>query len=204
MKKIFISALSLAVIVSLASCGNNASSGTTDTEKIAKDSNDQKFDSTNKEDDTKFAVEAASGGMMEVQMGQLAQQKGSNMKVKEFGKMMEDDHSKANDELKQLAATKNITLPTAMGDDFQKKYNDLAAKKGADFDKAYTDLMVDDHKEDIDKFQKEGDKGNDAQLKAWAAGKVPTLQHHLEMAQAAQDAVKGKKSAASDSSKMKM
>lgn len=103
--------------------------------------------------------------------------------------MMVDDHGKANEELKTLAAQKNITLPTVLSEECQNTYNDLAAKTGKDFDDAYTDFMVKDHKKDIDNFKKQADKGNDADLKSWAAGKVATLEHHLDMAKRAEDVV---------------
>ncbi|HEY8934192.1 MAG TPA: DUF4142 domain-containing protein [Cyclobacteriaceae bacterium] len=168
----------------LASCGPKAK----DNKEIAEDQNKDKFDNTKLEDDTEFAVEAADGGMLEVELGKLAQSNGSSDKVKMFGEMMVTDHSKANDELKALASQKNISLPTALSDKSRKTYNDLAEKKGKDFDEAYTDLMVKDHKKDIDEFKKEADKGKDSDLKTWAAGKVPVLEHHLEMAKKAETA----------------
>src|ERR1051326_6076917 len=62
--------------------------------------------------DETFVTKAAQGGLAEVKLGTLATQKASNADVKAFGQQMVDDHSKANDELKQLASTKGITLPT--------------------------------------------------------------------------------------------
>jgi putative membrane protein len=172
--------LILCITAGLASCGNNA-----DSKKAATEDNKEKFDSTNLQDDARFAVAAADGGMMEVELGKLALANGSSKIVKEFAQTMIDGHSKAGEELKALAAAKNITLPGSLSSKHQDDYNGLAKKKGADFDKAYASYMVDDHKEDIDEFSKEAEKGNDPELKNWAAGKVPVLQHHLMMAQAA-------------------
>src|SRR5687768_7581725 len=78
------------------------------------------------EADTKFAVDAANGGMAEVQLGEMAQTKGSCTQVKDYGKMMVTDHTKANDELKALAASKNITLPADVSEDKQKVAVDLS------------------------------------------------------------------------------
>jgi putative membrane protein len=127
--------------------------------------------------------------MLEVQLGQLAVSKASSPSVKKFGQSMIDDHSKANEELKSLAAQKNITLPAALSDKNQKKYDELSGKTGPEFDKAYSKFMVDDHKEDIDEFKKEAEKGDDPDLKSWAAGKISVLEHHLMMAEAARDEV---------------
>jgi putative membrane protein len=181
--------LLLAGSITLASCGNNED----DSKKIAKDENKEKFDSTSIEEDTKFAVAAADGGMMEVELGKLALTNASSAKVKEFAQMMVDDHGKANAELKALAQTKNISIPSSLSNKKQDKYNDLAKMKGVDFDKAYTSFMVDDHKEDIEAFRKEAEKGNDMELKNWASTKLPILEHHLMMAQSADSTVRKNK-----------
>src|SRR5690606_28857010 len=131
----FIAALALAI-----SCGNPNKQE--DSAEGAEDQNEEKFNDSNLERDTELAVEAADGGMLEVELGKLAQTNGSSPQVKKFGQMMADDHSKANDELKALAQQKNITLPAALSDKHQKKYNDLAEKKGKEFDKDYIDFMV--------------------------------------------------------------
>jgi putative membrane protein len=177
--------LLLAGTITLSACGNE-----NDSKEIAKDENKEKFDSTSIEDDTKFAVAAADGGMMEVELGKLALTNASSAKVKEFAQMMVDDHGKANEELKALAQTKNISIPAVLSNKKQDKYNDLAKKKGVDFDKAYTSFMVDDHKEDIDAFRKEAEKGKDPELKNFASSKLPILEHHLMMAQAADSTVR--------------
>lgn len=146
--------------------------------------------STLSDDDNKFLMEAASGGMMEVELGQLAQQKAQNPKVKEFGAMMVTDHTKANNELKDLAQQKGATLPTMMKDEHQKHVKELSEKTGADFDKEYMDMMVDDHKEDVDKFEKCSKDAKDADLKAFATKTLPVLAKHLAVAKTTKDAVK--------------
>lgn len=176
----------LSIMVILVGCNPKNNSDSTE---LAEDQNERKFEDSKIEEDTEFAVAAADGGMLEVQLGKLAQTNSTMANVKAFGQMMVDAHSKANEELKTLAAQKNITLPTTLSDKNQKRYNDLAAKTGKDFDDAYTEFMVKDHKDDIDKFKREADKGKDADLKSWAAGKVATLEHHLEMAKQAEAAV---------------
>jgi putative membrane protein len=174
------------MVCSLLACGGKKE---TDSAEAAEETNEEKFDEKDTEKDADFAVAAADGGMLEVQLGQLAVSKGTTDAVKKFGQSMVDDHSKANNELKALAAQKNITLPSSLSDEKQKKYNDLSEKTGAEFDKAYAKFMVEDHKEDIDAFKKEAENGKDADLKSWAAGKVPVLEHHLSMAEQTRDAV---------------
>jgi len=178
--KAFIPFVSLLCLLLWASCSDKKQ---TDSKEIAEDQNEEKFDTTKLEADTEFAVDAADAGMLEVQAGQLALTKASSAKVKQFAQTMIDDHTKANEELKSLATSKNITLPTAISDKHQKKYDDLASKSGADFDKAYADMMVKDHKDVVDMFKKAADKCNDQEVKGWAAEKVPALEHHLSMAE---------------------
>jgi len=141
-----------------------------------------------------FAHKAAIGGMAEVELGNLAQQKASNDQVKQFGARMVQDHGRANEELKQLASTKGLQLPTSLDSKHQKDMNRLQKMSGAQFDKAYMSHMVDDHKKDVSDFQKEANSGHDSDLKAFAAKTLPVLQEHLQLAQSTNDAVKKEKS----------
>jgi putative membrane protein len=131
--------------------------------------------------DAHFAKEAAQGGMAEVQLGQLAQEKGSNDTVKSFGKRMVDEHSKAGDKLKEVASRESITLPTDISAKDQATYDRLAKLNGA-FDRAYARDMVKDHERDVAAFQKEANAGKDDSLKSFAAETLPTLQEHLKQA----------------------
>ena len=133
--------------------------------------------------DTAFAKEAAVGGLAEVELGNLAKEKASSNDVKQFGDRMVTDHSKANDELKQWAQQKNVTLPTALDAKHKATRDRLAKLSGDAFDKAYMHEMVTDHQKDVAAFKKESTSGRDADLKAWAAKTLPTLQEHLKLAQ---------------------
>jgi putative membrane protein len=133
--------------------------------------------------DKKFMMNAAQGGMEEVEMGKVAAANGSSADVKAFGQKMVDDHSKANDQLKQLAQTKGVTLPTDMTKAQHKDMDKLSKMTGASFDKAYMKMMVKDHKKDVAEFQKESKSAKDADLKSWAGTTLPTLQDHLKMAE---------------------
>jgi putative membrane protein len=133
--------------------------------------------------DMKFAMEAAVGGMEEVQLGQLAVQKGASDEVKQFGQHMVDDHTKANDDLMQVASGKSWTLPTALDAKHQADVQKLSAMSGEAFDREYVKMMVKDHKKDVSEFQKESMRGADADVKSFATRTLPTLQEHLQMIQ---------------------
>lgn len=134
--------------------------------------------------DTTFVKEAASGGMMEVELGNLAQQNATNPRVRSFGEMMVQDHSKANDELKSLASAKNMMLSDSM----IKKHRDHVASmrkmSGKDFEKHYMEMMVKDHNEDVRKFEKASNTATDSDLKGWAGKTLPVLRMHLDSAKA--------------------
>lgn len=153
-----------------------------DTEEVAEDQNDAKFDE-NKEDDSEFLVDAAEINMDEIALGQLAQSKATSASVKEFGKAMEAEHTAALDELKTLAGSKNISLPQGPTEDGQEKLRKFQEKKAADFDKDYASEMVDGHKDAIDKFEKAANSAADADVRAWANKMLPSLRTHLQHAE---------------------
>jgi len=133
--------------------------------------------------DQPFAREAAIGGMAEVALGTLAKEKASSADVKQFADRMVTDHGNANDELKQWAQQKHVTLPAAVDAKHQATHDRLAKLSGQAFDKAYMSDMLMDHQHDVAAFKREAASGKDPDLKAWAAKTLPTLQDHLKMAQ---------------------
>src|SRR5512133_1073134 len=140
--------------------------------------------------DLAFVNEAASAGLMEVQLGKLAQQKATSQQVKDFGRMMERDHSDANTKLKAAMQKVGIAVPSNMIEKHEDNVESLSKKSGADFDKAYVDLMVKDHKEDVNKFEKASSEIQDASLKQWVSSTLPVLKKHLAEAEKLQARVK--------------
>ncbi len=133
-----------------------------------------------------FLINAARGGMVDVEMGKLAAQKSKNAEIKKFGQMMADDHSKVNTELKALAGKKNVTLPTDLGS-YKDSMESMKASSPGDFDKEYVDQMVRDHESTVTAFKRQADSGADAEVKAFAAKTLPTLLKHLEMIKAIEE-----------------
>lgn len=189
------------VTLSLVCFSCNDSGG--DSAKDAKDSNAVKMDSSGTTDhatptvpasvskaDAAFVVDAAGGGMMEVQLGQLAEQKADARDVKDFGAMMVKDHTMGGNKLKAIAAGKNLTLPDSLSADMQKEMSDLQAKNGKDFDKSYMTMMVDDHKKDIKEFEDESKNGSDADIRGFADSSLHMLHKHLDAAEKCHDMMK--------------
>jgi putative membrane protein len=132
--------------------------------------------------DKKFVENAVEGGKMEVQLGQLATQKGATQSVRDFGVRMTQDHQTANNELEKILDEKGITEP-ASTTQTASMADDLQNRNGADFDRAYMADMVKDHQEDIASFKNEAANGKDAQIRSWAARTLPTLENHLQTAE---------------------
>jgi putative membrane protein len=135
------------------------------------------------DNDAKFLMQAAEMQLEKIRLGQLAQQKGSTSHVKELGKMMEEDHTKALTELMALAQSKSVSIPASITEDSKDAYEKLEDKTGNDFGKAYSDLMVEHHEDAIELFEKASTDSEDAEIRTWASQKLPALRMHLEHAE---------------------
>lgn len=133
--------------------------------------------------DKQFINNAATGGMLEVRLGELARKQGASEDVKRFGERMVAEHGKANDELKQLAEKKKVELPKDLPNEQKAEIDRLSKLRGAEFDRAYIDFMVTDHTQDVNAFGKQAKDGQDADVKGWARKTLPTLESHLKHAQ---------------------
>lgn len=133
--------------------------------------------------DRKFMQEAAESGMYEVQAAKLASTKASDPEVKKFAEMLVEQHTKANEELAQLAKTKGVELPATAPRSKRKDVESLGKKQGAEFDKAFMkEVGIQAHEKDIKKFQEAGKDVKDPELKAWVTKTLPVLQDHLAQA----------------------
>jgi putative membrane protein len=204
MTRAFVMIWGAATLLSAASCSSKP-----DSVEQAQDANNAKMGITNADTtittakgvggeqrpafDSQFMTKAASGGLLEVQLGQQVAQKATTPEAKQFAQQMVTDHTKGNNELKALAAQKNITLPTTLGEDQQKVYDDVLAKKGADLDKKYVSAMLTDHQEDIKEYQGAVTQSSDMDIKAYAQKNLPMLQMHLGMLQKMQPVIEAKK-----------
>ena len=190
MKKLSIATIIAGAMILSACNGNSNSTSTTDSTNTMSSTdtgmntmnNTDTSNATVSQDAVNFAQEAASGGMMEVQLGNIAQKNSKNKAVQDYGKMLADDHTTANNNLKDIASKKNINLPTSVTSDQQDKIDKLSKETGSDFDKDFISMAVDDHQNDIDKFKKAENNIQDPDLKEFIAKTLPTLQKHLDEA----------------------
>jgi putative membrane protein len=146
----------------------------------------------------KFVQKALKGGQMEVQMGQMAQQRGQNEQVKTLGQALVRDHTQANQQLQQIAQRLNISATgqqAGQGEDadkhqkHQQEMQKLQSQNGAEFDKEFVRMALKHHKKDIKEFEQAQQQVQDEQLKSFVQQTLPKLRQHLQMAQTAARAV---------------
>jgi len=169
----------IATIIGTSSCMNQTPE---DTKAVAEQKNEQRFDNKNNKKDAQFLVDAAEIIREGISLGQLAQQKGESIHVKELGKMMEDEHTKSWADVTSLAKTKNISLPRSQTQNEKNAYKNLNGKSGNDFGKEYSSMMVNGHKKAIELFEKASTDCTDSDVKIWATETLPTLRKHLDHA----------------------
>ncbi len=158
---------------------NNGAAKAEDSSEIAAQENDAKFENKKQEKDAQFLVDATTISLEEIKLGELA--KRSNLpEVRNVGKMMIEAHTKALKEARDLANTKQISIPDSADTGTAEFYNTLSAKSGSEFNTAYCDRMVEKHKDAIAKFEKEASESRDQDIKEWAAKMLPDLRKQLD------------------------
>ena len=132
-------------------------------------------------EDSAFVREAAAGGLAEVRLGRLAHDKATNRDVKQFGQLMETDHSKANQDLDAIATAGGLSVPSKLSPEHQQAWDDLT-KSGKDFDATYMSMMVKDHLEDVQKLKEEQAAAKSQAVRDFVKKTLPTLEKHLTKA----------------------
>jgi putative membrane protein len=145
-----------------------------------------------------FIKEAIQGNLAEVKVGGLAEEKGASQGVKDFGAMLAKDHATANEKAKQAAQSLGVTPPDEPGVKQKTVYQELSALSGKEFDQHFIKDMVKDHKEDVQKYEKEANGSGPAA--SYAKEVLPHLRKHLETAEHLQQQLRT--ASAADSTKM--
>jgi putative membrane protein len=131
-----------------------------------------------------FVKEVAISDMFEIQSGQMAQERG-NAAEKTFAADMIKDHQKTSDDLKSMISSGDVKaeLPTALNGSHQSEIDKLKSLNGTDFSSRYDSDQLSGHKDAVSLFERYAKGGDNPKLKDWADKTLPTLRHHLEMAQ---------------------
>jgi putative membrane protein len=192
MKHIF-RVLTLASVFAIYSCNEARREQDQDSNEVAEEANDEKFEDNDMEKDADFVAEAVAMNIAEIKMAQLASQRSTNAEVKSIAAMLEADHTKALNELKTLAQSKAITVPVEAKDADKNDLKNLSEEDAEDFDKKWLEKMEDAHEKAINKFERRADNGEDADIKSFATKMVPHLKMHKEKIDACQDNMKDMK-----------
>lgn len=180
----------VACIFFIASCNNENHSAdkdaaaNTNSKDSAEKHNDAKFDKAG-EKDAQAVVDAYSASMFEMNVSDSVKMYTKNEAVRSLASEMSNAHAEMDNDIRQLASKKTISLPSALTGDQVDKINSLKAKK--DMDKQYVKDLVSAHKDAIDLFQKSADNASDADIKAWFTHALPELRKHLDMAMSLED-----------------
>ena len=171
----FLAALS---VLSLAGC-QQSEKAATDVKSAAQAQTNPTLSTS----DVTFINTAATAGTEEVKFGELAKTKATTPAIRRFAAQMVKDHTTANDKLTTLATSKQFTAPTSMDTMHDNGFQTLQDSHGRAFNKAYMDGQVQDHTQVVQAFKDEAQNGTDPDVKAFAQEMVPTLEHHLQLAQ---------------------
>lgn len=143
--------------------------------------------------DREFIAEQMAMGTAEIELGRLAQQRGTHADVKEFGALMVREHQMAAEELKSIAARANTGRETAATadthDDHRENFEELSKLSGRDFDLKYMEEMINDHEEGIDDLEGKAENASHADVKAWASKTLPKMREHLARAKSIKEAL---------------
>lgn len=130
--------------------------------------------------DQAFAMDAAQGGMAEVELGRLAQSRGSTAQVRDFGRMMVQQHTQANSELTAIAQRLGISLPTSLPPSAQAAQMRLQQTQGADFDRQYIEQQAAAHLQQRALFQFAASNAQNRELRSFAQKTLPVIERHID------------------------
>ena len=126
-----------------------------------------------------FIREMAEARMMDLEEGKIAQQRSTTKDLKSYGTLMVNQQTEMLNEIKKLASLKNVTLPTALGEEKSEGLKNLKEVHGKSFDKKFIKMMIADHKRDVKKFER-ATRSTDADVQVFATRYLPYVQSHLD------------------------
>ena len=172
------------------SCNETRRDDDNDSNEVAEEQNEEKFEDNDMENDAEFVAEVVAANYAEIEFAQLASQRSTNPEVKALARQLVTDHTKVLSDLKSLAQSKAISVPTEAEDADERKIERFYDEAGKDFDKKWTKEMIDKHEKSINRFEKRFEKTEDAELKAFADKTLPHLRMHLEKLNALLEKIK--------------
>ncbi|HZX73930.1 MAG TPA: DUF4142 domain-containing protein [Cyclobacteriaceae bacterium] len=151
-----------------------------DSAQVAQEMNVKNLGTTDDEKNAQFIVKAVEGDFASIKLAQLALSQSSDPEVKRLAEILERDHIKALNELRDFAYKKGIAIPAEESSDAKTKISDLEKGAPGEFNKAWVEEFIDDHEHTIKLFESAWDETNDVELKSWINHKIPGLRTRLD------------------------
>ncbi len=184
MKNIFVAAVTALIF---SACADNKQK---ESKEVAEETNEKKFETNDTEKDAQFIVDATSSSYNEVAIADLALTKSANGEVKKLAQQLKTDHSAVITQLNGVAATKNITVPTAATEDANESVKKLGDDKAENFDKNWLEKVEDMHESSVKKYEDASNNASDTTVRNWAASTLLKIRSHLDMINKMQETIK--------------
>jgi putative membrane protein len=162
----------------LFSCGSKDQQK--DSNEVAAEANDDKFQTNKAEADADFVADAVASNIAEIEMAQIGVSRSTDSEVKDIGRMLETEHNKLLKDLQSFAGKKSISVPTEDTDADRRKVEKLNNAESKDFNKDWCDTMLKCHEDAISKFETQLQKTADPDLKLFINENLPHLRSHLD------------------------
>lgn len=170
-------------VLSLMACNESDSTkNEKEPEKVAEEKNEAKFTGAG-EKDAAALTDAFTSSLFEKELSDSIKMMSTNKQIKGLADSMSMAHAKLNDQIKDLASKKVISLPAALSSDHYGKIRKIIDKKPSDQSEEYVNELIDGHKKAIDMYEKKAAECTDPDIKSWFESTLPSLRHHLDMAQ---------------------
>ena len=141
------------------------------------------------ENDIRFAAEAASASLLQVQLGEMALDRAVSPEVKALAQRIVSDYKRIEEDLKAVATRKRFVLPTEPGKDHKEIIEMVSSQTGIAFDLAYMNQMVELHKKLVSKYEDAAEEGADIDIRTFASKQLPLLRQHRQMAESLEEKI---------------
>lgn len=176
--------LALPLLTLLACSSNNTSAE--DPVAAARARNEKQIDTADitkkQEVDAEFLVNATGNALLGVELGKLAQQRGTSAQVRTYGPRLVRQRLELLRALQGLATAKQLSVPADLGQDARDAYHEVSTKTGPQLDKQLMDLIIKTQRQDEDAFDDMRDDAYDGDIRDLAAKFLPAVEEQLTAA----------------------
>lgn len=194
MRKTYLKLSFVLLLIGAVACNNNreqSASGSHDSNEMAEEQNEEKFEDKDVRNDADFVAEEVADNHAEVEFARLAVEKSNNADIKRIAQNLMAAHEQTIKDLGQLATAKSITVPTEPEDQDLRTLTNLREEEDVtDFNKEWCKEVLDKHEKTIKEYEDQLDDTEDADLKAWINNTLPGLRKHRDELKACHEKLK--------------